>query len=54
MHLVAWPEVALQALLRSLFLSCWIAHPGKTWFASLFGLATALVYALLTMGLLLG
>ena len=54
MHLRAWPEVAVQALLLSLGLSYWVARPEKKWLAWLFGGATALIYALLTMGLLLG
>jgi len=54
LQLIGLPEVALQALLLSVVVSYWVAHPDKTWLRWVMGSAFCLVVALVTLGLLAG
>ena len=51
-QLRAWLEVVPQALLLSAGLYYWVNHPEKKWLNWVFGIAFALIYGLLTLGLL--
>jgi hypothetical protein len=51
-HFKGWPEVMIQALLFSLILTYWVAHPEKRWLTWLLVVVFVIVLILPLLGLL--
>jgi hypothetical protein len=53
LHVIALPEVLIQAFFLSFIVCYWVSHPGNRWLRGVMGAACCLVLVLSAVGLLL-